>query len=336
MAGLVPALAGYGRYREASELASEFSSLVESIGDPTLTVAFLWAGLGAKCLAGEINETLRLAQQVIDLANGDPVKGNVIVESPLAVATMWRAAARACVGYPGWKDDLEHGLAICRKFAPIGYPVLLLNKFSAIANGALLPDETTLDDTAEALELAQRFGEDVALECAHAVHGLILVQQSSEERWDGFELLTRARDAALQERCFMIVVPMIDIELAKKKARAGDYEGAIEMARAIVEDEFVTGEMIFRGTAVATLVESLLQRGAGADVQEAQTAIERLAAVSTEPGFVLYSVALLRLRALLARSLGDDIAYRDYVERYRQKAESLGFEGHIAWAEAMA
>ena len=218
----------------------------------------------------------------------------------------------------------------------VGEPVLLLNKFSAIANGALLPDETTLDETAEALELAQRFGEDVALECARAVHGLILVQQSSEERWDGFELLARARDAALQERCFMIVVPMIDIELAKEKARTGDCEGAIEMARAIVEDEFVTGEMIFRGTAVATLVESLLQRGTDTDVQEAQTAIERLAAVPTEPGFVLYSVALLRLRALLARTLGDDVAYRDYVERYRQKAESLGFEGHIAWAEAMA
>ena len=189
----------------------------------------------------------------------------------------------------------------------VGEPVLLLNKFSAIANGALLPDETTLDETAEALELAQRFGEDVALECARAVHGLILVQQSSEERWDGFELLAGARDAALQERCFMIVVPMIDIELAKEKARTGDCEGAIEMARAIVEDEFVTGEMIFRGTAVATLVESLLQRGTDTDVQEAQTAIERLAAVPTEPGFVLYSVALLRLRALLARTLGDDV-----------------------------
>ena len=101
----------------------------------------------------------------------------------------------------------------------------------------------------------------------------------------------------------MIVAPMIDIELAKEKARTGDCEGAIEMARAIVEDEFATGEMIFRGTAVATLVESLLQRGTDTDVQEAQTAIERLAAVPTEPGFVLYSVALLRLRALLARTL---------------------------------
>ena len=36
----------------------------------------------------------------------------------------------------------------------LGEPVLLLNKFSAIANGTLLPDETTLYETAEALDLA--------------------------------------------------------------------------------------------------------------------------------------------------------------------------------------
>jgi len=44
---------------------------------------------------------------------------------------------------------------------------------------------------------------------------------------------------------------------------------------------------------------------------------------------------LLRLRALLARARGDDVAYRDLVGRYRAMAGSLGFEGHIAWAEAM-
>ena len=39
---------------------------------------------------------------------------------------------------------------------------------------------------------------------------------------------------------------------------------------------------------------------------------------------------LLRLRALLARAHGDDAAYRDYRDRYRAMATSLGFEGHIA------
>ena len=44
---------------------------------------------------------------------------------------------------------------------------------------------------------------------------------------------------------------------------------------------------------------------------------------------------LLRLRALLAQAQGDEDAYRDYRDRYRAMAKSLGFEGHMKWAEAM-
>ena len=42
-----------------------------------------------------------------------------------------------------------------------------------------------------------------------------------------------------------------------------------------------------------------------------------------------------RLRALLARAHGDETGYRKYRDRYRDMAKTLGFEGHIAWAEAM-
>jgi len=46
-------------------------------------------------------------------------------------------------------------------------------------------------------------------------------------------------------------------------------------------------------------------------------------------------ITLLRLRALLARARGDNVGYRELVVHYRAMAESLGYEGHIAWAEAM-
>jgi adenylate cyclase len=44
---------------------------------------------------------------------------------------------------------------------------------------------------------------------------------------------------------------------------------------------------------------------------------------------------VLRLRALLARACGDEVAYRDYQNRYRDMATSLDFEGHMKWADAM-
>jgi hypothetical protein len=82
-------------------------------------------------------------------------------------------------------------------------------------------------------------------------------------------------------------------------------------------------------------VETLLDRGADDDVAEAEAAIERLAAAPADDGLVIRETWLLRLRALVARAHGDDTAYRDYRDRYHEMATSLGFEGHMAWAEAM-
>jgi len=87
-------------------------------------------------------------------------------------------------------------------------------------------------------------------------------------------------------------------------------------------------------TTTAALVESL-RRGSDIEMQEAAAAIKRLAAVPTDPGSVLNEIPLLRMRALLARAHGDEAAYRDYRDRYPAMATSLGFEGHIPWAEAM-
>jgi hypothetical protein len=50
---------------------------------------------------------------------------------------------------------------------------------------------------------------------------------------------------------------------------------------------------------------------------------------------VARDIWLLRLRALLARAIGDDPTYRDFRDRCRTMATSLGFEGHMEWAEAM-
>ena len=57
---------------------------------------------------------------------------------------------------------------------------------------------------------------------------------------------------------------------------------------------------------------------------EAEAAIERLAAAPADEGLVMRDIWLLRLRALLAKVHGDESAYRDYRDRYRDMAR-------IAW-----
>ena len=58
-------------------------------------------------------------------------------------------------------------------------------------------------------------------------------------------------------------------------------------------------------------------------------------AVQADQGLVSRDIWLLRLRALLARARGDEASYRELRDQYRQTAKTLGFEGHIDWAETM-
>ena len=106
--------------------------------------------------------------------------------------------------------------------------------------------------------------------------------------------------------------------------------------RAAVDHLFREERLVAWGVpATGVLVETLLDRLDAADVAEAEAAIERLATAPADAGLVMREIWLLRLSALLARAHGDDTAYRDYRDRYRDMARTLGFEGHIAWAEAM-
>lgn len=62
--------------------------------------------------------------------------------------------------------------------------------------------------------------------------------------------------------------------------------------------------------AVEVLAELLMRRAETDDLTEVGAAIDRLSAVSADPGFVLHEFPLLRLRALLARAHRDDTGYR--------------------------
>jgi hypothetical protein len=105
---------------------------------------------------------------------------------------------------------------------------------------------------------------------------------------------------------------------------------------AAVDDLAREGRLLQWGIpATGVLVETLLDGGADGDVAEAEAAIERLAAAPADDDLVMREIWLLRSRALLARAHGDDAAYTDLRDRYRDTAKTLGFGGHIAWAEAM-
>ena len=327
MTGFIMALTFHNRFREAAQVASEQSELLESIGDPTLTVALLFAAIYAKCQAGEMIEALRLSDRLIDLADGDPTKGNLIFGSPLSTAIAMRGHVKMCLGIRGWLDDAATSIAMAAPLDATSYVFALLWKYVAsIPFGALPPDATAMRETVEALRIAESSSDDFVLGMGRLSRGLILVRRDGPQREAGLDLFTQARDMAATERFSLSALTIVDPEFAVEKARTGDLDGAIELVRTVVDGAYESGDMIWRGRATEVLVQLLVQRGSEGDQHEAQAAIDRLAAVPTDPGFVLHELPLLRSRALLALARGDQIGHRDFVDRHRALAEAAGFD----------
>jgi len=301
-----------------------------------LTDALLMAALTARFGTGELTEVMRLSQRIIDDTDADPRRGNFLIDSPLTVALMMRAAAGMCMGIPAWKGDVDRAVPMCAEFEPGVRAGLLLYVYAiGVANGLLVPDAAMLRESAEALRVAEERGDEFALASARFLRGLILAQYGGPQRAEGFELLGQSRETALRDRVNQAALQQLKVERAKEEARTGDLDAAVARLRAVVEEQFRSDAVMFLGAGVTAFVEALLQRGGEADVSEAAAAIEQLGAVSTEPDFVLFDVALLRLRALLARARGDEDSYRDFAQRYGETAASYGFEGHLALAQLL-
>jgi adenylate cyclase len=337
MTGMMTALVFHNRYRESARLASDCVRLLESFADPTMTLTILTIASSSMWQAGQAAEGLRIAQRVIDLAEGDPTKGGLDpIRSPLAAAILMRGCCRCSLGLPGWRADLDQAIAMFRSINPESFHMPVVYKYRFVAHtGALLPDAAADRDTAEAMAMVEHSGDDFQVDGARVSRGLVLINQGGSQRAAGFALLAQYREAHLRHGYAKNVARTVDTEIAKEKARTGDIDGAIQLARAVVDYTFDVGDMLSLGEATRVLVESLLQRGTSADLQDAQAAIDRLAAEPTDPGFVLLELPLLRLRALLARTHGGDAEYAQFRDRYRDMAKTLGFEGHIALAEAM-
>ncbi len=281
---------------------------------------------------------LRWSQQIIDLADDDPSKGNFIFGSPLALAYTSRAMARYCLGRPGWRDDLRHGLAMARSADPLTYAwVVGWIYIAAIPNGVLRPDDSVVREIEDALRIAERSGDDIALAAARMTLGMALVHhQTAAERDRGHKLLAEVSEVLLHQGQHLCDLPIVNVLLARERAQRGDRDDAIPLMRAAADHLFRAGQLLGWGIpATGVLVQTLLDRSADGDVAEAEAAIERLAAAPADEGLAMREIMLLRLRALLARANGDDTAYRDLRDHYRDMATSLGFEGQMEWAEAM-
>jgi hypothetical protein len=336
MSGPATELIYAGRVREGSLLVSEQTALLESIDDPTPTMGLAAIAFVNWLCVGQFGEILRWSQTVVDLAAGDPTKGaSYGWGSPLAIALAYRGTARWWLGRPGWRQDLHDAVAMARRSNPETLSGAIAWTYGhALQYGVLRADDSVVRASEDALHTAQSASNDRAVGlAAYTLAVGLLNRDAAADRHRGLELMMQTRDIWLRKRA-LFLIPVTDVWTARETARRGDHDAAIPVMRQAV-DELYQAENLFYGVwGTGLLVETLLERGTHGDLAEAQEAIDRLGVLWVEDGSAMRDVTLLRLRALLARARGDD-AHRDLVGRYRAMAKTVGFEGHIAWAEAM-
>ena len=162
-----------------------------------------------------------------------------------------------------------------------------------------------------ALRIAEQSGDDFALAVARETLGVALVHRQTDAEHDrGQKLLAEVSDVFLRRGYLLGDLPIVNVYVARERARREDRDDAIPLMRAAVDDLVRTGQLLQWGTpATGALVETLFDRGADDDLAEAEAAIKRLATAPADEGLVIREIFLLRLRALLARARGDDAAY---------------------------
>ena len=102
-------------------------------------------------------EALHLAQRVIDITDGDSTRGNLLVGSPLAWATMMRGMSRLCLGMAGWRADANRAVSVGAQIDRASFVSAVMYKYIlAIPIGALPADTVALDETSKALQVAER------------------------------------------------------------------------------------------------------------------------------------------------------------------------------------
>jgi hypothetical protein len=328
-----------GRLTDAVGLAAELMTLLESIGDDALMVDLSFSAMHTACEAGMWAEALRWGDNAVSRAAGERGLKGLLIGSPLAVTVGIRGLARAVLRFPGWRNDLDTALEVASHTDPLSHALAIAYRYTAaIPMGLLRADEGALRDTEEALRVVQNSGDDMAVGYGRLSRGIVLLQSDSPaDRGRGVELLRQAQEMSGNRPFSAADRPIIDAYLAYDRARHGDHDAALKVLRDTVDGLVREGLLLGWGVACTNLlVECLMNRGTDSDLREAEAATERLAAAGAGHEFVFLDCVVLHARALLARARGDESTYREFRDRYRETAAAIGYEGHLARAEAMS
>ena len=334
MAGQSAECLNQGRVAEASDLASRYMNLVDSIADPALLVGLFMPACVAKLQALQCDDVMRWSDAVVALAEEHSGVGTQLLGSPLTAALLFRSVAGWASNAPGWQEDRDRATALMNSSDCVSHATVIGYKYMGVPRGALLADDAALTEIEDAMRIAEQTSDDIALLLARMAHALTLFHHSPAAREEAYAVMSELRDICLANSCAVNVVPLFDAYFALRRTESGDFAGAIQGLRVALDHMMASGNFGNTDVTLTLLVETQLDRGAAEDIVEAEALIAGFASGVYDQIPAPRDINTARLRTLLARARGDR-NYPELLERYRDLARAFGLEGHVRWAESL-
>ena len=285
-----------GRLAEASRLVSEYMVLIESIGDPTLTVRLALLPIAGKIRPASWPRRCAGPTRSSIWPRVTEPCGGYIVDPSLASAYALRCTARW-----GWDTGLARRLQLCRRDGSRCRSAIA-SEWSSPTPTANASDVVSLPptmlhyatSTRRCRARSDRLTTSLSASPCTRRQSLccIAIPRSASADWTYRRQL---REMAVDGRFYPYQCKSSTCVSPKEMIRRGDRD-AVPLLRASV-DALYSSELLgywLWGTGV--LVEALLECGTDSDVQEAEAAVDRLSTQPMLDGWACRDLILLRLR----------------------------------------
>ena len=114
--------------------------------------------------------------------------------------------------------------------------------------GVLRPDDPAVREIEDALQNAERSGDDLAVAIARMTLGVALMHRPTATECDrGQKLLAEVSEVLLRQGQHLGDLPIVEVYVARERARRGDRDAAIPLIRAATDHLARAGRLLGGG-----------------------------------------------------------------------------------------
>jgi class 3 adenylate cyclase/tetratricopeptide (TPR) repeat protein len=316
---------------QALAYCRDAARLADGIGDADVRVAIAWRLAYPLLLGGELQEALAVTEQAADDAGRQPdIGASLVLTSPLVGLALLRVMVLCAPGHV--REAVEHKEELLRLAREVNHHealclALSVMPYLAWARGDEGPD---LEAAGQAVALGRKLGSPFFQLVSLTALGLASLRRG--QCAEALAALEHARSIATASGTGEELQALLLAGLAEGQFGVGKPRQAVKTAQSAVAHAQASGTRLYEIHAQLALAR--LRRRAGGRIADTATAdaLGRALDLSKETGALLYQPFLCVERAELARTMGDDAAWRGELREARRLFVDVGAPARAARA----